>query len=186
ASARATEDLPVAGVPVRAQNPEAVAPNRRSTSTLPARRLAFPRRPAWAGAKVFKDPPAWARRLRHAGGFPWSKAMNSPRTEKSTWSLVQPSRRLRAFHAFALAFIMSTGGFLVLGAASAHPLSTASSPTASPAVPLSGAQLQQAPYETVPGAAVAQHPGAKVVDASAPATPVTFTVGFQMRNSAQL
>jgi subtilase family serine protease len=99
-------------------------------------------------------------------------------------------RSSRVALAVGIALLM-LGSSLFLGvSAAASPLSVG------PGVPAratslyvgleSGAQLQKAALYSVPGSALDAHPGAVVQSPVAANTPMSFTVGFQMRNTEQL
>jgi len=102
----------------------------------------------------------------------------------------------RAFHALrfvgpvfvVLIMLLSSGGILA-------PRSVGSGTLAAPHAfytpattekVLSGAALAKSPYLTTPGNSLQTHPNAKVLGSPALSTPVSFTIGFPMRNTQQL
>jgi len=96
----------------------------------------------------------------------------------------------RAVATIAILVVMATSGLVFTGspvsasglAAPAHGSMTA----ASSAPLLTGTQLQNSPFETSPGTGVAATNNTTVLGPTPSAQPVQFTVGFQLRNEAQL
>lgn len=95
----------------------------------------------------------------------------------------------RALAAIALVAVMAVGGFLYTG--NAHAVGALPAPAgglfaAGSSQPLTGTQLQHQPYETNPASAAPTVANATVIGPTASSQPSLFTVGFQMRNSAEL